>query len=91
MKSPVLSPSNIRKKLQNASPASQKRNIKSPLFNKSKLNLKLTNDDTESPSISPLTSTEIPLSPSKYGMTVDRDGNIYLANKNNKNILKFCP
>ena len=61
--------------------------------NKLNFNLKLNEEalNIESPNISPMTSTESPLSPSKYGMTVDRDGNIYLANKSNKNILKFCP
>jgi len=90
----TISPKLLQNKLQNSPDKLKKQPSK--LFSKSSLKLKLNDtssnaQDPATPTISPQTSTESPLSPSKYGMTVDKNGDIYLANKNNHNILKFCP
>ena len=87
---PVVSPKTLQSKntQEKLSPLMQKQP-----FNKSKLKLKIDDINTKnssSPNVSPQTSSDSPLTPSKYGMTVDKNGNIYLANKNNQNILKFC-
>jgi streptogramin lyase len=91
---PTMSPKTLQSKLKNTQEKLSPLMQKQP-FNKSKLKLKINDDvntkDSLTPNISPHTSSNSPLTPSKYGMTVDINGNIYLANKNNQNILKFCP